>query len=210
MLNSKKCKQCAIKPISEFDINPKTNQPFSRCRKCRDTCCNDCGQQLSPNNKTRIYKSKCKECAQKSIARKKKYRRTAKGFWKAMNYRCSHNPNYRKIEVKMTYEEWDQWVTPRLNKFKKQYPSQSPSVDRINPNGHYELGNVRIISRLHNMLISGWILPKKLKSKQEKMKHICRVVALMCKEYEIDFSEMTIYLNQTVKQLYWHHQQGGS
>ena len=37
------------------------------------------------------------------------------------------------------------WAVPAYKEWFRDYPGVTPSVDRINPDGHYEIGNLRLI-----------------------------------------------------------------
>lgn len=54
----------------------------------------------------------------------------------------------------MDKEEFIQWAMPLVEEFEIRYPSEVASVDRIDPDGHYEFSNMRIISMRENSLRS--------------------------------------------------------
>lgn len=88
---------------------------------------------------------------------KEKYRKTTKGYvsimWGTMNQRCGKG-SYKNIKVEMTKDEWVQFATPFISKFLEQRPDETPSVDRLDPNGNYSINNIRIISYQENLLRS--------------------------------------------------------
>jgi hypothetical protein len=50
----------------------------------------------------------------------------------------------------MTWDEWLQWAVPEYEKFQNDNPGVTPNAARIGDLGHYELGNIRIISQTQN------------------------------------------------------------
>lgn len=60
-------------------------------------------------------------------------------------------PTYANIEIKMTREEFETWV----NEFESQWnqikeSGDVPTIDRIDPEGHYEISNIRVLGRREN------------------------------------------------------------
>lgn len=74
----------------------------------------------------------------------------AKSAYVGMMARCLNkngkNPSYTTVELKMTQEEWLKWALPKYEKFIEEHPCVSPCAARFGDAGHYEIGNVRIIS----------------------------------------------------------------
>ena len=89
--------------------------------------------------------------------------RTPEGYtaaiWNTMNHRCGKG-TYRHIRVKMTKQEWRDFAFPLLKKFLEERPDETPSVDRIDPDGDYSLDNIRIISYQENLLRSRFNLAR--------------------------------------------------
>lgn len=87
-----------------------------------------------------------------SIHRTPRYR--AKAAYRNMKQRCGNangkNPSYANVALRMTPDEWLSWALPRYKRFLKDHPDQSPSVARKGDGGHYEIGNVVIISVAEN------------------------------------------------------------
>ena len=78
--------------------------------------------------------------------RSKEYR-----AWIGMKQRCRQHPHYLKHGVKVC-EEWQGSFSAFLNHIGR-VPTEHHTVDRINPEGHYEPGNVRwatIVQQRHN------------------------------------------------------------
>lgn len=72
-------------------------------------------------------------------------------MWHNMLRRTRSNKGcYETVEVLMTKAEFSAWARPLVAEFMSEFPERSPSVDRIDPKGHYELSNIRIISSAEN------------------------------------------------------------
>jgi DNA-directed RNA polymerase subunit M/transcription elongation factor TFIIS len=78
----------------------------------------------------------------------------AKAAYSTMIARClnknGRNPSYANVELRMTREEWLVWAVPEYEKFQKEYPEAAPNAARIADIGHYEVGNIRIVSQQTN------------------------------------------------------------
>jgi len=78
----------------------------------------------------------------------------AKAAYLGMLKRCLNangkNPTYSCVELRMTLEEFLEWSLPRYAEFISEFPNTVPNVARYNDKGHYEIGNIEIISRLEN------------------------------------------------------------
>lgn len=78
----------------------------------------------------------------------------AKAAYSGMIVRCGNangkNPSYRYVELRMTLSEWLEWALPHYEEFSRLHPNESPNAARFEDAGHYELGNVRIISFREN------------------------------------------------------------
>jgi hypothetical protein len=91
---------------------------------------------------------------QKNKERMQKHRLTPQGWaaytWQSILSRAGNadgqHPAYALVEVQMTREEFIAWAKPRIAAWWKANPGVTPSVDRKKNAGHYELGNLRIIS----------------------------------------------------------------
>lgn len=82
--------------------------------------------------------------------------RLAAKKWTDMNRRAGNadgrNPSYAAVRVLMTRDQFLAWAVPAIRTFMGMFPGVSPSVDRVDPHGDYELSNLRIISRQDNLL----------------------------------------------------------
>jgi hypothetical protein len=76
--------------------------------------------------------------------------RRAKRTWNTLHTRVRLQPAYRGVEVRMTRSEFLLWAVPAYERWMREYPGDTPSLDRERPEGHYELGNLRIIARGEN------------------------------------------------------------
>lgn len=78
----------------------------------------------------------------------------AKAAYNGMLARCENAngkcPTYAGVKLKMTLEEWMAWAVPRYTAFSEANPGVSPSVSRPGDVGHYEIGNIEIVSVAEN------------------------------------------------------------
>ncbi len=78
----------------------------------------------------------------------------ARAAFRNMMIRCRNkngkNPAYENVRVKMTLNEWLNWAIPEYEKFQLSYPDLKPAASRKKDKGHYEIGNVEIISTVEN------------------------------------------------------------
>lgn len=99
-----------------------------------------------------------------------KYRRSQKGKQAAKRYddkrrktphyrveamyremRRRTNGHYKNVKLQITHDAFVKWALPQVEAFLATNPNGTPSVDRIDPKGHYELSNLRIIDYLDNI-----------------------------------------------------------
>lgn len=76
--------------------------------------------------------------------------RRAKRTWNTIHARVRLQSAYQGIEIRMTREAFLKWAIPEYTKWMTSNQGITPSLDRINAAKHYELGNLRIISRSEN------------------------------------------------------------
>ncbi len=84
----------------------------------------------------------------------RRYRSTPAGAagcaWNRITSRAGakygHRQCYAGVEVRMTREEFVAWATPRYKEWFAAHPGTTPSIDRIDPAKHYELGNLQLIA----------------------------------------------------------------
>lgn len=56
------------------------------------------------------------------------------------------NPAYADVELRMTRDEWVAWAVPEYEKFLAAHPDESPAAARRGDRGHYEIGNIEIVT----------------------------------------------------------------
>lgn len=91
--------------------------------------------------------SHCKSCF---AAYESSPDRRAKRTWNTLNARVLRQSSYEGIKVKMSRDDFLQWAIPEYQAWQATHPNETPSLDRIDPTKHYELGNLRIIERGEN------------------------------------------------------------
>jgi hypothetical protein len=78
----------------------------------------------------------------------------AKAAYYGMLARCENkngkSPSYVNVQLKMTWEEWLEWAVPQYELFDKEHPGEMPNAARNGDIGHYELGNIRVVSCSEN------------------------------------------------------------
>jgi len=86
--------------------------------------------------------------------------------WRTLLTRCGNrdgnNPSYEYTEVRMTQAEFLAWAIPAYQEYLEQHPESflpeetkdTASLDRIDPKGHYEIGNLQVISMGENARLS--------------------------------------------------------
>jgi hypothetical protein len=78
----------------------------------------------------------------------------AKSAYSGMKRRCGNRwgtePAYAKVKLRMSLDEWLRWAIPRYERFLRRWPDQSPCASRRGDRGHYEIGNIEIISAVEN------------------------------------------------------------
>jgi len=58
--------------------------------------------------------------------------------------------SYKDVELRLTQEQYMYWAVPAYEHFMRKNPGVTPSVDRIDNGGHYERGNLQVISYQDN------------------------------------------------------------
>jgi hypothetical protein len=103
----------------------------------------------------------CKECSiPKIITDKeakskyhKEYRKTPNGAaacaWNRLTSRAgaqyNHSKSYANIEVRISREDFIAWAVPEYEKWFREHSNLTPSIDRKDSTGHYELGNLQLV-----------------------------------------------------------------
>jgi hypothetical protein len=74
----------------------------------------------------------------------------AKAAYCGMQARCLNkngkSPTYANVELRMTRSEWLAWAVPEYEKFSVNFPNDRPNAARHRDEGHYEIGNISVIS----------------------------------------------------------------
>ena len=188
----KKCNKCKLeKPLVDFCKN-KLNKDGLHCwcKKCSYESC----VKYKKNNKHKIneYQRKrrleTKACEpdrhnienHNNNARLRVYRKTAAGraatMWSGLVYRSKHK--YCGVEVRFIRDDFIEWAIPKIEKFLELFPDETPSIDRIDPNGHYEFTNVRVISLKRNVIRSSMLMKKIGLTKQSTEQEVFRSLAM--------------------------------
>ncbi len=92
----------------------------------------------------------------------KRYRATPQGAaacaWNRLTSRAGakfgHRQCYAAVEVRMSRADFMAWAIPAYEAWFRDRPGETPSVDRIESTGHYELGNLRLIEVQKNRRLS--------------------------------------------------------
>lgn len=88
----------------------------------------------------------------------KRYRKTPQGAaacaWNRLTSRAgakyNHGRCYASVEVRISRADFMAWAVPQYEAWFREHPDVTPSIDRIESSGHYEAGNLRLISRSKN------------------------------------------------------------
>jgi hypothetical protein len=106
------------------------------------------------------YDTICKVCyAPLNREYNRQYHKTFKGWirvsWSRMNIRAGNRgnkyPTYTHVKVLMTREEFVAWAQPQEPIWRGiKESNDSPTIDRIDPDGHYEISNIQILSLREN------------------------------------------------------------
>ena len=135
-----------------------------------DKTCSTCRMDM-PSDAFHASASRCKGCA---ASYAKQYRQTSAGLatiWftdikKRAGNRNGRNPSYTLIEMRIDRDAFITWATYAIDIFRSQHPHDTPSLDRINPDGHYELGNIRVISWKENSRLARRKEARRVKGRQ--------------------------------------------
>ena len=123
----------------------------------------------------------------KNFENKKEYQKwwdlTPKGkartMWRHLRNRASNkdgkNPTYANIELRMTRQEFVSWVIPELESWCQTLPIQEVSLDRISNDGHYEIGNLQLLTKSDNS--------RKTRKNKNVVAPVGQAWCSMCKKY---------------------------
>jgi hypothetical protein len=123
-------------------------------------------------------------------------------MWKGMKNRTKSRKEYARVELKMTKNEFMIWAGPRVANFMFLYPELTPSPDRIDPEGHYEISNLRIIDADHNRRISGFTCKAlrldRLDTVSERVEVFALVIDSTCRHANIPKDKLIEYLKDSI------------
>lgn len=139
----------------------------------------------------------------------KKYMAKPKGkamkMWHHMNERVDKQKHYRVkgIQVRISREEFMEWAIPEIERFMVTHPTQTPSLDRKDPDKHYEQGNIQIISREGNFLrcgyISKWFALDKPQSDEQVFSKALAMVECIMEQSGRNITDFMKYADTTMK-----------
>lgn len=64
---------------------------------------------------------------------------------RALN-RDGKHPTYARIELRFSREEFLAWAIPEFSRWLRDRPEQTACIDRSDNTGHYEIGNLRLVT----------------------------------------------------------------
>tara|TARA_R110001592_G_C13111372_1_gene744980 strand:+ start:9 stop:716 length:708 start_codon:yes stop_codon:yes gene_type:complete len=118
------------------------------------TCSNKCSHQYAANLR-KIAQADNKEILHEQV---KKYQRTIAGLMSLLYSGIKQRSKNKKFKITMTKEQFFKWINEETNVVQlytdwvnSDYNTSSkPSVDRINPEFGYNIGNIRLITWADN------------------------------------------------------------
>lgn len=126
-------------------------------------------------------------------------------MWQSIKQRVGVHDWYLNKELKMTKEEWYDFVTPLLEKFFLEFPDKTPSVDRKDPNGHYEISNLRIIPLEENitrsMTLLRWFDIDSSSPIEDKVEVLTLLMKGQCEAIGLDILTFAAHINETISTL---------
>ncbi len=64
--------------------------------------------------------------------------------------RSGKDSAYADVKLRMTFEEFKLWALPRYEAFIAKHLNASPCISRLGDVGHYEIGNIELITVVEN------------------------------------------------------------
>jgi len=187
----KKCKQNKDM-CTEFYKSETCKTGFrATCKKCH----NKKSIENQKNNLERLKKITDwqKTNRDRKNASARKYSASVKGrarkMYHAIVWRTTHISSYKNILCNVEISEFLNWAIPEIELFLKENSGKTPSVDRMNPDGNYEIGNIRIIDLGENIIRSRY-LEKHLglsveSSYFEKIEGLQKIVNAFCENLNL-------------------------
>ena len=123
----------------------RQNPTTISCGDCREKLpCSDFSLNKASPTGRNFY---CRRCLQEHY---RQPARLAADKWRKIVRRVRVDPYYVNVELRVTRKEFLVWITPLLAAWNWDLQG-SPSIDRIDVNGHYEFGNMQVISMSENI-----------------------------------------------------------
>lgn len=208
----KQCKKCLlIKSYGDFyKDNSSKDGLHSWCKICNGEHVKSYQQanrdKINEKQRTRrknLEKLNPKEYAyqlEKNSRRLRTYRDTPEGraatMWAGMCNRVRNK--YKGISIKCSRDEFINWAIPEIAYFMQNNHDETPSVDRIDSHGHYEFGNMRIISLRENVIRSSMLTRKlALNTDSEKLvvfERLTEAIGSICYHTNQSMAEFVEYL----------------
>lgn len=112
----------------------------------------------------------------------------AKAAYRNMKIRCLNangkNPAYANVELRMTMEEWLEWALPKYESLLKDNDQITLNASRFGDQGHYEIGNIEIITQDKN---------------RKNMKTHVEMIPLICPYCKGSFEKPKRYVKSKIK-----------
>lgn len=117
------------------------------CTRCNQT---KPLEEFRIHKRRKAHRSQCKQCErEKQALRQATPKGKAKQAWYNMNLRCSDG-RYPNTKVLCTQQEFLEWAIPLFEQFAQQFPDETPSIHRLDPDDHYRLDNMAVVSLSDN------------------------------------------------------------
>jgi len=118
-----------------------------------------------------------------------------------MLWRCRSDPSYQGKEVRLTRNHFFAWAEGQVRNFLYFRPDGCPSLDRIDPDGHYEIGNIRVIDADENRVRSRFIatfLRLDRYDPEDRVRVLARNIIATCQNAGVDKNRLVTYLKTQI------------